>query len=106
EEAVGVLVADALQVGVLAEEARHRLQRPLPRPVRVGGADELDSLAERRLLARLPRLREAVARRAAEEDDLARLDLRVQDPGEVLAELAEVFGDDRQVVLARLADRV
>src|SRR5205814_9805098 len=89
-----------IQFGLLAQEARHRLRRPLPRPVRVGRADDVDALVQGRPLTALPRLRQAVAGSAAEEDDLAALHLRVQHAGEVLAEAAEILGDERVEVLA------
>ena len=56
---------------------------------------------ERRLLALLPAERQRVPGEAAEEGDVAGLDLRVHHVRERLAELARVLADHRRVVRAR-----
>ena len=57
DRGVAVVVADALEVGVLAQDPGHRLQRALARPVRVGGRDDLDVGVQGLPLALLPRRR-------------------------------------------------
>ena len=95
-----VLVADALQIRVSREEARHRLLHSGRHPVRVVRADDLDLRVQRLLLALLPGRGQRVARRAAHEGDLARAHVVVHLLGEGLAERARVLADDGRVVLA------
>ena len=99
-----VLVAPALDVGILREDSGHDLLHLRGIPVRRLLRDDVDRRSERRRLALLPALGEGVPREAAEERDLPGLDLVVHDVRPRLAGHAGVLTDDRQVVLAGIAD--
>ena len=78
-EAVGVFEQNRVDAAVLGEEARHRLERALLRPVGVGLAEQLQVLVLGDLFlgAFLPAGAERVARRATQLDDGRRVLLRL-----------------------------
>ena len=106
DRGVAVVVAEALEVGVLAQDPGHRLQRALARPVRVRGRDDLDVGVQPLPLALLPcgGLSCCRACRRGTRSARRRAGCSFMISAYGLAERADVLAAVGQVVGARIAD--